>query len=249
MNELDEIKSLCNYSVSKSTQLPYGNICYIDFDTTSREDELQNIKAYNRDLALDIITGDKKESEWDNRLIFDDNVMGSITPRVHSVNVTRVQYNNLYEVKKYLITTILNETTGPCNHFLKHGVMDVITLTQDSNLTNMENFDNNYRKTLLKIAQCNNYIGMNSRKGVGNTILAHPDSFIMDIYATKPESIENGTMRLILSKYVPIDKVIVLRTDDLSSAGFLFSHDEENKSYYASFVDTKLNNYMWFYIK
>lgn len=251
INALDDVKILSNYSESDKEAAGVASLCYINFKNSTSEEQLQEIKAHNRDLAIDILIGERDASDWDKRLVKDDLMFDVIAPQVTTVNVTRSRYNSVVDIKDDLIKIIERETQGTHKKSNLFNNSDVVLLRNKT--FNSEDHSINTNNIMRKVAMCSNFISTQSRKGPANTIVINPNSFlntIKDLLIQSGSFVDkNGKLRIVTSPLISLDKVVLMRTDDIHSSGLLLSHHPKNNSYYLTLTDVDLNSFMWFYIK
>jgi hypothetical protein len=247
----NEIKYLCNFS-EKQHSGSVATISYLDYvEENTLEDQLK-AKAQNRELAIDIMTGEKEESAWDNRVdlpIVEDIYMPTMGLKLFSMNVQATTFTSYQDLHTDLLNYMENFTQG--QPVLKNGMSSFdLTLTNDPDKTSRENFEYSKRKIITKLVSCGSYIAINNRRGPGTTLLAHPETISKYFYGDK-ELARAQTYTLIESELISKDKFIVLRADingGNEDGLFVIKSIDEDK-YFIKETPSLKNRIMWFYIK
>jgi len=249
LSKKDEIKYLCNFS-EKSHNGSVASISYLDYLEENTLQEQLKAKATNRELAIDIVTGEKEESAWDSRADLpkiDETTIPVMGLKIFSMNVQAKTFTSYEDLHTEIITYIENFTQG--QPVLNNGIASFdLTLTNDPSKTDKENFDYNNRRVISKLVSCGNYIAVTNRRGPGTTVLVHPDTCLKyDISAI----INNSNYTLVKSDLITKDKFIVLRAD-LSGTNedglFVIKSLDEDK-YFMKETPNLKNKIMWFYVK
>ena len=94
----DKLKLITSFEEElNKPSLPQSQIMYMEMISEDDEEYMREVKARNRDLAIDILLDDKDEYEWENRHILPERkdvyntgsqYMGVISPKIMSMNVT-----------------------------------------------------------------------------------------------------------------------------------------------------------------
>ena len=246
-----EIKYLCNFS-EKQHSGSTAAISYLDYvEENTLEDQLK-AKAQNRELAIDIMTGEKEESAWNNRVDLpkiDESTIPVIGVKIFSMNVQATPFTSYEDLHTDLIKYMENFAQG--QPVLNNGMSSFdLTLTNDPSKTDKENYEYNQRRIVSKLVMCGNYIAMTNRRGPGTTMLAHPET-ISKYFDEDKKLARAQTYTLIESELVSKDKFIVLRVD-LSGTNedglFVIKSLDEDK-YFMKETPNFKNKIMWFYVK
>jgi hypothetical protein len=246
-----EIKYLCNFS-EKQHSGPVASISYLDYvEENTLEDQLK-AKSQNRELAIDILTGEKQESAWDNRVDLpkiDESTIPNMGLKIFSMNVQAKPFTSYEDLHTELVDYMEKFTQG--QPVLKNGMSSFdLTLTNDPDKTSRENFEYSKRKIITKLVSCGNYIAMSNRRGSGTTLLAHPETISKYFYGDK-QLVNSTNYTLIESKLISKDKFIVLRADingGNEDGLFVIKSIDEDK-YFMKETPSLKNRIMWFYIK
>jgi hypothetical protein len=244
-----EIKYLCNFS-EKQHSGSVATISYLDYvEENTLEDQLK-AKAQNRELAIDIVTGEKQESAWDNRIDLpkiDDIYIPTMGLKIFSMNVQGKTFTSYEDLHTELINYIESFTQG--QPVLNNGIPSFdLTLTNDPKKTSRENFEYNQRRIMSKLVSCGSYIAVANRRGPGTTLLVHPET-ISKYYEDKT-LINSANYTLIESELISKNKFIILRADLGTNEDGLFvikSLDEDQ--YFMKETPNLKNRIMWFHIK
>ena len=233
---LNDIKKLCNYKEDDTQGKPVVNVSYLDMVTEVTEEELLKQKSENRELAIDIITGEKSEQDWDNRnniSILEDRI-SRIGMKVLQMSIKGKKYNHIEEIKNELIDTIESITQGI--HPNKNLPTLDVTLAND--------YEVDQQKIITKVVSSGNMIAVHGRRGPATTLLVHPETmkyFNNNIY--------NIGVTVITSTKITRNKVISLRASTADSPGIILINSPEQNTYYTGLTTNAINQFMWFYIK
>jgi hypothetical protein len=246
-----EIKYLCNFS-EKQHSGSVATISYLDYvEENTLEDQLKT-KAQNRELAIDIMTGEKEESAWDNRVDLpkiDESSIPVIGVKIFSMRLQAMPFTSYEDLHTDLINYMENFTQG--QPALKNGMSSFdLTLTNDPDKTDEENYSYHKRKIISKLVMCGNYIAMTNRRGPGTTLLAHPETISKYFYEDRKMAVV-GTYTLIESELVSKDKFIILRTDlsGTNEDGLFVVKSLDEDKYFMKETPNFKNKIMWFYVK
>lgn len=250
-----EIKYLCNFS-EKQHSGSTAKISYLDYvEENTLEDQLK-AKAQNRELVIDIMTGEKEESAWDKRVDLpkiDESSIPTIGLKIFSMNVQATHFTSYEDLHRDLINYMENFTQEKpvLNNVNATGISSFdLTLTNDPSKTDKENYEYNQRRIISKLVSCGNYIAVTNRRGPGTTLLAHPET-ISKYFDEDKKLASAQTYTLIESELVSKDKFIVLRAD-LSGTNedglFVIKSLDEDK-YFMKETPNFKNKIMWFYVK
>jgi hypothetical protein len=246
-----EIKYLCNF-YEKQHSGSVATISYMDFIEEDTLQEQLKIKSKNRELAIDIVTGEKEESTWNSRVdlpILDGNFTQTIGPKIFSMTVQETSFTSYEDLHTDLLNYMEKFTQG--QPVLKSGMSSFdLTLTNDPDKTSRENFEYSQRKIMSKLLMCGNYIAVNNRRGPGTTLLAHPETISKYFYGDK-QLIISTNYTLIESNIISKDKFIVLRADingGQEDGLFVIKSLNEDK-YFMKETPSLKNRIMWFHIK
>jgi hypothetical protein len=246
-----EIKYLCNFS-EKQHSGPVASISYLDYvEENTLEDQLK-AKSQNRELAIDIVTGEKEESAWDNRVdlpIVEDIYIPTMGFKIFSMRVQATHFTSYQDLHTDLIKYIENFTQG--QPVLKNGMSSFdLAPTNDPDKTSRENFEYTQRKIITKLVSCGNYIAVTNRRGPGTTLLAHPETISKYFYGDK-QLVNSANYTLIESNIISKNKFIILRAD-ISGGNedglFVIKSIDEDK-YFMKETPSLKNRIMWFHIK
>lgn len=247
----NEIKYLCNFSEKQHSGSAI-NISYLDYvEENTLEDQLK-AKAQNRELAIDIMTGEKEESAWDKRVDLpkiDESSIPTIGLKIFSMNVQATHFTSYEDLHRDLINYMENFTQG--QPVLNNGMSSFdLTLTNDPTKTDKENYGYSQRKIISKLVMCGNYIAMTNRRGPGTTILAHPET-ISKYFDVDKQLVRAQTYTLIESELVSKDKFIVLRVDlsGTNEDGLFVVKSLDEDKYFIKETPNFKNKIMWFYVK
>lgn len=251
----EEIKYLCNFS-EKQHSGSVATISYLDYVDENIIDEQLKAKATNRELAIDIMTGEKQESAWGNRIDLpkiDESSIPTMGVKIFSMRVQAKYFTSYEDLHTSLINYMENFTQGQpvLSKSNATGISSFdLTLTNDPDKTDEENYSYHKRKIISKLLSCSNYIAVTNRRGPGTTLLAHPETISKYFYEDK-QSARAQTYTLIESELISKGKFIVLRADIRGgSEDGLFvikSLDEDN--YFMKETPNFKNKIMWFYVK
>jgi hypothetical protein len=247
----NEIKYLCNFS-EKQHNGSVATISYLDYvEENTLEDQLK-AKAQNRELVIDIMTGEKEDSAWDNRVDLpkiDESSIPVIGVKIFSMRVQATRFTSYEDLHTDLINYMENFTQG--QPVLKNGMPSFdLTLTNDPDKTDKENYGYSQRKIISKLVMCGNYIAMTNRRGPGTTILAHPET-ISKYFDVDKQLVRAQTYTLIESELVSKDKFIVLRADlsGTNEDGLFVVKSLDEDKYFMKETPNFKNKIMWFYVK
>lgn len=248
------IEKICNYSEdTKNPYQPSISLSYIDMITEDEDAKLRELKRENRELAIDIILDDKDESEWENRNNLPNTGFGSgytstISPKLFTVN-TRAQKFTSFKDLEYDVFNKLENLTKNTPLSISKLLINTLDLTIPTD-NDLEAFG---RRVLTKIAMCSNFIAMESRKGIANTVIVGRNA-IEYIQSHEKITIDNtsilGGMNLIVSQYIDPDKVIVMRTENTPGVGLNVILKPNDLVYYMVETPQSWEKTMkWFWIK
>jgi hypothetical protein len=246
-----EIKYLCNFS-EKQHSGSVATISYLDYvEENTIEDQLK-AKAQNRELAIDIMTGEKQESAWDNRVDLpkiDESSIPSIGLKIFSMRLQATHFTSYEDLHRDLINYMENFTQG--SPVLNNGISSFdLTLTNDPSKTDKENYEYNQRRIISKLVSCGNYIAVTNRRGPGTTLLAHPET-ISKYFDEDKKVARAQTYTLIESELISKDKFIILRSDinNSSEDGLFVIKSLDEDKYFMKETPNFKNKIMWFYVK
>ena len=220
-----EIKYLCNFS-EKQHNGSVATISYMDYIEEETLEERLKVKSQNRELAIDIMTGEKEESAWNNRIDL---------PKIDDI---------------YVPTMGLKIFTMNVQPVLKNGISSFdLTITNDPDKNSRENFEYNQRRTMSKLVSCGSYIAVNNRRGPGTTLIVHPET--ISKYFEDKTLVKSANYTLIESNIISKDKFIILRADingGNEDGLFVIKSINEDK-YFMKETPSLKNRIMWFHIK
>ena len=103
-----EIKYLCNFS-EKQHSGNNAQISYLDYvEENTLEDQLK-AKSQNRELAIDIMTGEKEESAWNKRVDLpkiDESTIPTMGLKIFSMNVQATKFTSYEDLHTDLLKYI-----------------------------------------------------------------------------------------------------------------------------------------------
>ena len=245
-----EIKYLCNF-YEKQHSGPIAHISYMDYIEEDTLEEQLKVKSQNRELAIDIVTGEKEESAWGNRVDLpknDDNYTQTIGPKIFTMTVHGKQFTSYEDLHTDLLKYIENFTQG--QPVLKNGMSSFdLTITNDPDKTYRENFEYNQRRTMSKLVSCGSYIAMSNRRGPGTTLIVHPET--ISKYFEDKTLVKSANYTLIESNIISKDKFIILRADinGGSEDGLFVIKSIDEDQYFMKETPSLKNRIMWFHIK
>ena len=245
-----EIKYLCNFS-EKQHSGSIATISYMDFIEEDTLEEQLKVKSKNRELVIDIMTGEKQESDWDNRVelpIVEDIYMPTMGLKIFSMNVQATTFTSYKDLHTDLLKYIENFTQG--QPVLKNGMSSFdLTITNDSDKTSRENFEYNQRRTMSKLVSCGSYIAMINRRGPGTTLIVHPET--ISRYFGDKTLVNAANYTLIESNIISKDKFIILRADINGGQedGLFVIKSIDEDQYFMKETPSLKNRIMWFHIK
>jgi len=256
-----DIKLICNYKENNNPSLPRGIIYY--FDTLSSEDEwvINETKRRNRQSAINSLLDEEQEDYNDLTWPIPEGDVTILSPRVMSQAVTAkkfTDYNSLYDD---IISHLENITSSPMRKCQIHPYDINLKLTNDSNFSNLENFDTNSRKIITKMTFLKNILSMKSRLGpvavfiIGDNILDYLISSSYEFQLNQIGSVIgviNGS-KIIHSSNINPNKVIATVTQNESSTGLnvinnVNNGDDYHQTYFISETPTFENRIVWFEI-
>ena len=245
-----EIKYLCNFS-EKQHSGPVAHISYMDYIEEDTLEEQLKAKSKNRELAIDIVTGEKEESAWDSRTHLskiDDNYTQTISPKIFTMTVQGNPFTSYEDLHTDLLKYIENFTQG--QPVLKNGMSSFdLTITNDPDKTSRENFEYNQRRTMSKLVSCGSYIAMSNRRGPGTTLIVHPET--ISKYFEDKTLVKSANYTLIESNIISKDKFIILRADINGGHedGLFVIKSLDEDQYFMKETPSLKNRIMWFHIK
>ena len=245
-----EIKYLCNF-YEKQHSGPVAHISYMDYIEEDTLEEQLKIKSKNRELAIDIMTGEKEESSWNSRIdlpILEDNYTQTISPKIFSMTVQGKPFTSYEDLQTDILNYIENFTQG--QPVLKNGMSSFdLTITNDPDKTSRENFEYNQRRTMSKLVSCGSYIAMSNRRGPGTTLIVHPET--ISKYFEDKTLVKSANYTLIESNIISKDKFIILRADinGGSEDGLFVIKSIDEDKYFMKETPSLKNRIMWFHIK
>ena len=242
-----EIKYLCNFS-EKQHNGSVATIYYMDYIEEETLEEQLKVKSQNRELVIDIMTGEKEESTWDNRPIVEDIYMPTMGLKIFSMNVQATTFTSYKDLHTDLLKYIENFTQG--QPVLKNGMSSFdLTITNDPDKTSRENFEYNQRRTMSKLVSCGSYIAMSNRRGPGTTLIVHPET--ISKYFEDKTLVKSANYTLIESNIISKDKFIILRADinNGNEDGLFVIKSIDEDQYFMKETPSLKNRIMWFHIK
>lgn len=264
MQIIEKVKNICNYSDSQN--ITGNNLSFSWLETISSNDEefLNWQKRKNRDLSIDVILDEISEDEWlskksDNNynLPFQDSPLSSIvSPRLMTAYANAIKYNEDLEIYDYL-TSFLDKNTQSSKNLQnsKNTNLD-LTLSNNYNLIERENFEANIRRIITKITMHSNIIAMEGRIGPGNTAIVGQNNwkyfnYIETQYGYLQRLLHycGANVKIIYEKNIDKNKVIICRSGNINNPGILLVNDSINKNFYFKETTFWDRQYSWFSIK
>jgi hypothetical protein len=250
----EEIKYLCNFSEKKISDSGV-NISYLDYVNEDIINEQLKAKSVNRELAIDIMTGEKQESAWGSRIDLpkiDDNHIPTMGLKIFSMNIQGKPFTSYEDLHTLLINYMESFTQGQpiLSNANATGITYFdLTLTNDPDKTSEENFSYHRRRIISKLVSCGNYIATTNRRGPGTTLLAHPET-ILKYFNGDKQSARVQSYTLIESELISKDKFIVLRADlkGGSEDGLFVIKSIDKDQYFMKETPSLKDRIMWFYI-
>ena len=220
MTTKSDLELICNYTEnSKNTKV-------------TEDDERYNleIKRKNRDLAIDAILEDKVEEYLKNKSEGpfinpgEETYIGSISPKLKSINMPSFNYIDMDDIWNSIIHKLETLTSSPM--VSKFQFQPNITLTNDPNFTTSENNDINSRRILTRITMLSNKIASESYMGPANTIICGLSTInyivnnpmFMTNSKGKSKGYING-LNVVVSDKISNNKIIVMRTSTKPESG------------------------------
>lgn len=246
-----EITYLCNFS-EKQHSGNNAQISYLDYvEENTLEDQLK-AKSQNRELAIDIMTGEKEESAWNKRVDLpkiDESTIPTMGLKIFSMSIQATHFTSYEDLHTDLINYMENFTQG--QPVLNNGMSSFdLTLTNDTSKTDKENYEYNQRRIISKLVSCGNYIATTNRRGPGTTLIVHPETISKYFYGDK-QLVNVANYTLIESKVISKDKFIILRADinGGSEDGLFVIKSIDEDQYFMKETPSLKNRIMWFHIK
>lgn len=244
----DKLKLICNYKeeTSKKINQPI-NISFTSMISTDDEEYILEQKKKNRDLKIDVITGEKDSSvlekveaisEYDNFPI--------ISPQFHSIIMKPNKFVSYDDIYDDTIQFLEKNTQNPkkINAIWKTNLN--ITLVNYPNYTLRENFDLKVRKILTNIMLNSSVIATDGRYGPAKTIL-YGENLIE--YFDQIKSMVQ-TFDYIYEPNLDPDKVILCRNSStLDQEGIVFVDNSTHVIYFMKETPKWNKQYSWFLIK
>ena len=247
----EEIKYLCNFSEKKINNSSV-NISYLDYVDENIINEQLKAKSVNRELAIDIMTGEKQESAWGSRIDLpkiDDNHIPTMGLKIFSMNIQGKSFTSYEDLHTELINYIESFTQG--KPVLNNVIPSFdLTLTNDPDKTDEENYSYHKRKIISKLLMCGNHIATTNRRGTGTTLLTHPET-ILKYFNGDKQSARVQSYTLIESELISKDKFIVLRADIRggNEDGLFVIKSLDEDQYFMKETPSLKDRIMWFYVK
>lgn len=258
MQIIEKVKNICNYS---NENISGNNIKFSWVETISSDDEefLNWQKRKKRDLSIDVVLDEISEDEWlskksDNNynLPFQDSPLSSstttiVSPRLMTASVNATKYNEDLEIYDYLISFLDKNTQSSKNLQNSKNTNLDLTLSNNYNLTERENFEANIRRIITKITMHSNIIAMEGRIGPGNTAIVGENNWEYFDYIETQYGGSN--VKIIYEKNIDKNKVIICRSGNINNPGILLANDSINKNFYFKETTFWDRQYSWFSIK
>lgn len=263
----DKLKLITSFKEElDKTSLPQAQIMYMEMISDDDEEYMREVKARNRDLAIDILLDDKDESEWGNRHILPERrdvdvssqynngtqYMGVVAPKIMSMNVTGKQFISYEDVYSQVIDFLEKQTQNGKTLYNVPSSALTFTPTNDPNKTNSENEEANSRKVITKMMMASNIIAQYGRIGPGKSVLVGTN-----IIRKYPSLINNldengmiGGMLFIVEPGIDPDKIIVCRGSNSDQPGIILMTFPNDNRFFLKETDFSWHRqYCWFSIK
>lgn len=258
----DKLKFITSFKEElDKTSLPQAQIMYMEMISEDDEEYMREVKARNRDLAIDILLDDKDEYEWENRHILPERkdvyntgsqYMGVISPKIMSMNVTGKKFIS-YEDVYYQVIDFLEKQTqnGKTLYNLPASAL-TFTSTNDPNKTDLENEEVNSRKVITKMMMASNIIAQYGRIGPGTSVLVGTN--IISKYPSITNNMDEngmiGGMLFIVEPGIDPDKIIVCRGSNPDQPGIILMTFPNDGRFFLKETDFSWHRqYCWFSIK
>jgi len=253
---IDKIKKIVSYD-NKKLEGSIVNIPYIEFISSDDEEFIRKVKSQNRDLLVDIVLGEKNESEWNNRSNDYFGTSGEmdsiITPKVMSIQSQVLDLKSYDEIYADIIDLLNSNTKNSKN--TKSNINLNLVLKHDLNKSNYENNESDIRKIITRINMCSGILAMEGRIGPANFILIGRDNWdyfyeIESMINDQNQNI-NGSimgMQLIYENKIDADKVILGRKNKIDQPGIHIIEDLENCKYTMPKTFKWIEQLVWFNI-
>ena len=265
----DKLKLITSFKEElDKPSVPQALIMYMEMISDDDEEYMRELKARNRDLAIDILLDDKDESEWVNRHILPErrnldvssqysstnfqNGMGVITPKIMSMNVTGKQFISYEDVYSQVIDFLEKQTQNGKTLYNLPASALTFTSTNDPNKTDLENEEANSRKVITKIMMASNIIAQYGRIGPGTPVLVGTN--IISKYPSITNNIDEngmiGGMLFIVEPGIDPDKIIVCRGSNSDRPGIILMTFPNDGRFFLKETDFSWHRqYCWFSIK
>ncbi len=209
----------------------------------------------NRDLAIDALLDTEKVEDYQNReqcetSLDTEGYVSTISPRIFSLNLRVNKYNNLSDLYDIVISKLDSLTKNPMT-----GKNFDYTISNDSNLSDYENFNQNSRKLISRINMVSSHISMSSRMGPPKTMIVGKDVLDMLVQSTMFSNQISGTgpilgnlmgMSVIFSPLVKKNKIIQIRVSERTDPGINLINNTSQNEYYLGETNGWENFIHWF---
>jgi hypothetical protein len=254
---IDKIKKIVSYD-NKKLEGSIVNMPYIEFISSDDEEFIRKVKSQNRDLLVDIVLGEKNESEWNNRSNDYFGTSGEmdsiIAPKVMSIQSQVLDLKSYDEIYSDIIDLINTNTKN--SKKTKSSLNLNLALTHDSNKSNYENYETDIRKIITRINMCSSILATGGRIGPANFILVGEDNW--DYFYEIESMINNNNnqsisgsimgMQIIYEDNIDTDKVILGRKNKIDQPGIHLIEDLENCKYTIPKTFKWIEQLVWFNI-
>jgi hypothetical protein len=242
---LENLKLITNYKEIKldSTSV---DLFYVEYVDESDDKYIRELKAKRREAAIDVVLGEKEESELDEIKIHQQtNTFGTmIAPSVYSVSSRVKNYTECDQIYDDLLQFIDKETNSQKN----------IPSNIDLVFKKDEDYEAFCRKIMFRLTMCSNIIAMEGRIGIATFALVSASNWeffkrIEDINMN-PFCRRFGILglKIIYTDKIQKDKVIIGRSNNTDQSGISFFIDLENKKYSRFESNLWKKQYCWFKI-
>lgn len=251
MTTKEKLKSICNYVEKKNLQQSQLQISIVQTISSDDEEYIREQKEKNRDLAIDITLGNKEESEWEKREQWGESSYSGniISPRVTTLSINISPFKDHDSVYKDVIDFLEKKTSTPISSKMINQSNLNYTISNDSNLTNEENYEANIRRIITKVIACSNLIAVDGRIGPGKSVIIGENNWVYFKYIeSKYGGISN--MSLIYDNNIDSNKIIVARDNSSNHPGILVVENEIGGKYDFFIKETPnwSKQYCWFWI-
>lgn len=255
---LDNLKLITNYKETKLVSTSH-TLSYVDIISNDDDEYLKELKTKRRDIFIDVLLGEKENSELEDLKLHDKWEGGNnnfIAPSVYTLTAKCRRISSYKDILEDLLLFLDKETnskkttSGSLPNLNTN--LDLI-FKKDVNLTDNENIESFIRKIKTKITMSSNIIAMDGRIGMGTFALVGKNNWtyfrLIEDKNTNPSLISVNGMTIIYTDKIDDDKVIIGRKNNSDQSGISLSIDLENQKYIRFETNFWKKQYCWFKIK